>query len=160
MYQPQQQQVPQINQYGPTQNTSQYAPQYQNRGRRNNRNRGRGRDNRYNTQIRGYPYGNMMSPPQNIPQFQQQQQHGQVTFSITKKYFNNLNYCWTHGHDVEDWHNSSTRPDPKRGHQFDATNQNTMNGSRKAAHKVIQVNNQGQSTEPNYGGNYYPQQNL
>eukprot|EP00957_Ditylum_brightwellii_P160353 12206729-Ditylum_brightwellii.AAC.1 len=49
--------------------------------------------------------------------------------------YNNMNYCWSHGHDVEDFHTNTTCPAPKIGHQFMATKHNTMNGSRRATHK-------------------------
>jgi hypothetical protein len=46
-----------------------------------------------------------------------------------KKRYKNTNYCWTHGFDCHDSHNSATCKNPKEGHQKDATKNNTMNGS-------------------------------
>ena len=49
------------------------------------------------------------------------------------KAYNNTNYCWTHGHDVDDQHTSATcrNPDWNGGHQTCATKWNTMGGSNK-----------------------------
>lgn len=48
----------------------------------------------------------------------------------------NWNYCWTHGHDVEDWHNSQSCPNPRPGHVHSATRENRCGGSMKAIHKT------------------------
>jgi hypothetical protein len=51
----------------------------------------------------------------------------------------NWNYCWTHGHDIEDWHNSQTCPLPRVGHVHSATRENRCGGSMKAIHKQTQM---------------------
>eukprot|EP00957_Ditylum_brightwellii_P068642 5211204-Ditylum_brightwellii.AAC.1 len=62
-------------------------------------------------------------PPQGIHQGQQpphfppstpwQHYQPRMQYSNTKKIYNNMNYCWSHGHDVEDFHTSATCPAPK-----------------------------------------------
>ena len=53
------------------------------------------------------------------------------------KLFENKNYCWTHGHDVEDDHTSATCNNPLPGHQYNAAKNNTMGGNPKKDHKYI-----------------------
>ena len=53
------------------------------------------------------------------------------------KCYENQNYCWSCGFDVESTHTSQTCPKPKPGHQFNATRFNTMGGCMAASHKTI-----------------------
>jgi hypothetical protein len=46
-----------------------------------------------------------------------------------RKRFNNSNYCWTHGYDINGHHNSSNCRNPNEGHQHGATRNNTMGSS-------------------------------
>eukprot|EP00957_Ditylum_brightwellii_P075981 5775238-Ditylum_brightwellii.AAC.1 len=57
-------------------------------------------------------------------------------FGQRYKYYNNLNYCWTHGFDVNDTHTSQSCSRPKYGHIWYAMRNNTMGGSMKGAHKI------------------------
>ena len=57
--------------------------------------------------------------------------------------YENQNYCWTHGHHVEDDHTSATCTMPKPGHQFQATKTNTMGGSPAGSHKTIMPSQSG-----------------
>ena len=59
--------------------------------------------------------------------------------------FENHNYCWTHGHHVEDDHTSATCTMPRPGHQAAATKQNTMGGSNRGSHKVIMPSQSGRT---------------
>eukprot|EP00957_Ditylum_brightwellii_P064338 4882664-Ditylum_brightwellii.AAC.2 len=52
------------------------------------------------------------------------------------KRYNNLNYCWTHGCDIPDWHSSTTCPAPRQRHMVYANRANIMNSSTKGSHKV------------------------
>ena len=74
------------------------------------------------------------------------------------KYHNNLNYCWTHRHNVGDQQTSATCMRPKPGHVWTATKQFTCNVCNCNSHKVLQ-NRQPQQvpTKPpaNYGFNQY-----
>ena len=73
----------------------------------------------------GYTY-----PPRGTPAGNAEQ------FSNTVKRYANWNYCWSCGHDIKDWHNSTCCPVPKRNHVWTATKQYTCGGSNKNAHKV------------------------
>ena len=53
------------------------------------------------------------------------------------KRYENQNYCWTCGFDVESNHTSQTCPRAKPGHQVNATRFNTMGGTMIASHKTI-----------------------
>jgi hypothetical protein len=46
-----------------------------------------------------------------------------------QKRFNNSNYCWTHGYDIDGQHNSSNCHNPSDSHQHGATPTNPMGGS-------------------------------
>merc|ERR1712155_138845 len=76
------------------------------------RGRGRGRWRNNNT---GYP----LPPPQN-----------------PFKRFDNTNYCWSCGWDVEPWHTSRTCPAHRQyaGHQEAADKNNTMGGTNTGKH--------------------------
>ena len=59
--------------------------------------------------------------------------------------YENQNYCWTHGHHVEDDHTSATCTMPKPGHQFQATKMNTMGGTDAGSHKTIMPSQSGRT---------------
>eukprot|EP00957_Ditylum_brightwellii_P174756 13305990-Ditylum_brightwellii.AAC.1 len=71
-----------------------------------------------------------MPPPPGMPAYNAQGQ----ALSYRKR-FNNMNYCWTHGCDVHDWHTSATCPNPWHGHLLHATWNNMMGGNTKGSHK-------------------------
>jgi len=77
-----------------------------------------------------------MYPQQQTP-FQPRNRNGGIPYDTRKRY-NNLNYCWSHGHDVHDNHTSQTCQYPKWGHQQMATRWNTMGGGEQGAHKHYQ----------------------
>jgi hypothetical protein len=74
----------------------------------------------------------------------------QVTPPNPVKRFANMNYCHTHGGDIDDFHTSANCAKPGPFHNFLATRTNTMGGSIKGMHKTI---------IPNGGGQQPPQQN-
>ena len=55
------------------------------------------------------------------------------------KFYNNWNYCWSCGFDVEDGHTSITCPAERRktGHVEGAIRYNTCGGSKKKIHKTL-----------------------
>ena len=53
------------------------------------------------------------------------------------KRYHNWNYCWTHGHNISDNHNSANCQNPAPGHVWQATKQNTAGGSTKGQHKLM-----------------------
>lgn len=55
---------------------------------------------------------------------------------VRGKWFNNMNYCWTHGGDVSDTHTSATCARPAQGHQVHATRWNIMGGSQRDLQRV------------------------
>ena len=55
-----------------------------------------------------------------------------------RKRYPNLNYCWTHGFDIDPRHDSTNCRHPATGHQSTATRTNTMGGSNLASNKTIQ----------------------
>ena len=59
------------------------------------------------------------------------------------KRYDNSNYYWSCGYDVENWHNSKTFPPHRRysGHQETETKNNTMGGTTKGKHKEILLSN-------------------
>ena len=57
--------------------------------------------------------------------------------------YENFNYCWTHGHHVEDDHTSATCTMPDPGHQHAATKMNTMGGVDFGSHKTIMPSQSG-----------------
>jgi hypothetical protein len=148
--QPQQQPPPPAQQYrAPPAHQYQTPPnpfqQYQaptNGGRGSRYNTGRGgrgggrggRGNGHGSQQQQHfggqqPFGGMNFGGQ--PQF-----NGQQSAPNPRKYFQNWNYCWTHGCDIADWHNSASCPKPRTGHVFFATRDNMCGGSTKAIHKT------------------------
>ena len=79
------------------------------------------------------PFQQMMY---NTPPLQGQQNQN-LPYSNTYKRFNNWNYCWTHGYDIGDNHNSSNCLRPAQGHVWHATRQNPCGGSSRNQHKVL-----------------------
>ena len=73
----------------------------------------------------------------------------QVTAPHPVKRFANMNYCHTHGADIDDAHNSATCARPGPFHNYQATRNNTMGGSIRGTHKTIM---------PSVGGHQQPQQ--
>jgi hypothetical protein len=61
----------------------------------------------------------------------------QVTPPNPVKRFPNMNYCHTHGGDVDDFHTSANCARPGPFHNFHATRNNTMGGSIRGMHKTI-----------------------
>jgi hypothetical protein len=77
-------------------------------------------------------FGQYQTPP--MPNYPPRAQ--QPYQSLAKRY-NNLNYCWTHGGDVDDNHASHTCRRPSLPyHQPQATRYNTMGGSQKDINKT------------------------
>ena len=74
------------------------------------------------------------APPSAPPAWQQwtppSQQRNTQRPPRNKKY-QNLNYCWTHGADIQDAHTGYTCRHPATGHRPDATRNNQMGGSTK-----------------------------
>ena len=71
-----------------------------------------------------------IAPPAGAP--------SRAPFSNSRKYWNNLEYCYSHGYDVN--HNSTNCPNPKQGHRIDATRANAHmipGASMKAQHKTL-----------------------
>jgi hypothetical protein len=54
-----------------------------------------------------------------------------------RKRYPNMNYCWTHGYDVDPRHDSSNCRNPNPGHQHAATRNNPMGGSEIAKARTI-----------------------
>ena len=53
-----------------------------------------------------------------------------------KKRYPNLNYCWTHGYDIDARHESSNCRNPNPGHQLTATRTNPMGGSEASMNRT------------------------
>ena len=87
----------------------------------------------------GYTY-----PPRGTPAGNAEQ------FSNTVKRYANWNYCWSCGHDIKDWHNSTCCPVPRRNHVWTATKQYTCGGSNKNAHKVTLPPTRSPQQQPPY----------
>jgi hypothetical protein len=54
----------------------------------------------------------------------------------TKKWYNNMNYCWSHGYDVAESHTGATCMYPKTGHKVNATREVNLDGSQANKNKV------------------------
>ena len=61
----------------------------------------------------------------------------QITPPNPYKRFENMNYCYTHGGDVDDFHTSATCTRPGQYHKWHATRDNPMDGSIAGMHKTI-----------------------
>jgi len=106
-------------QYAPPQSSPMASPRYQPQQYRETRSRGRGR-NRY-----------AQGPPQQMCYpVQGQNAMYQRPPSIIKRN-NNWNYCFSHGFDVADDHQSHNCQNPVWNHNWQATRSNTMGGSNK-----------------------------
>jgi hypothetical protein len=81
------------------------------------------------------PYGHAQGPPphQAWPAIQPPPMHHHPT---TKRYAN-MNYCWTHGYDIDDQHTGMLCKCPAAYHQPQATQQNPMGGSQKDVQKIL-----------------------
>ena len=55
-----------------------------------------------------------------------------------KKRYPNMNYCWTHGCDIDPRHDSSNCRNPAAGHHTTATRTNSMGGSEAGRNKISQ----------------------
>jgi hypothetical protein len=64
------------------------------------------------------------------------------------KYWENWNYCSTHGGDVEDWHTSATCGYWRPAHNPNATRANIMGGSVTGMHKTILPSVRGRTPPP------------
>ena len=70
-------------------------------------------------------------------QYQQNNQGQQfIAPPNPNKFYDNEEYCHTHGADIPDGHNSGTCGRPGPNHQWAATRHNAMGGTAKASHKV------------------------
>jgi hypothetical protein len=75
-------------------------------------------------------------------------QQPRTPYSNTIKHFANWNYCYTCGFDVEEWHTSTTCPNPKPGHQQQCNRQN-FQGYKDAGHRPSAKAQHKQSLPPN-----------
>jgi hypothetical protein len=91
-----------------------------NNNRRNN-NSGRNNNNNNNNNP-NYNANNNQNNANN-------QNNNNQTPGTGRKRFNNSNYCWTHGYDIDGRHDSSNCRNPNEGHQHGATRNNPMGGS-------------------------------
>ena len=103
--------------------------------------RGRGRSNGRGGRGRGYQqYQPQQQQQQYAPAAGQQQQQGgfysRQTVPNNTKYYNNWNYCWSHGFDIDENHDSASCRRPAPGHLYHATRQNPCGGSIKGQHKT------------------------
>jgi hypothetical protein len=133
-------QPPQAPQY-PTVYQPAYQQPYQHTGGRAGRGEGR-RGGRYGGRYGGHSNcnGGQSNSYQQQGQFagyQQQGPRGNQPINPVKRH-KNWNYCWSHGHDVEEWHTSQTCPpaSQKPGHMHHATRYNHCGGSMKGIHKM------------------------
>ena len=81
----------------------------------------------------------------------------QVTPPNPYKKYENMNYCYTHGGDIDDYHTSATCTRPGQYHKWHATRDNPMDGSMAGMHKTIlpSVSGRRPSGGPrNNGGGY------
>jgi hypothetical protein len=90
----------------------------------------------------GPPLAPYPAAPPGFNQFQTPPTNGYTprpppSYQQSAKRYNNLNYCWTHGGDVDDNHASHTCRRPALPyHQPQATRYNTMGGSQKDLQKI------------------------
>jgi len=112
-----------------------YQTQYQGQGRGGGGRRGGGRAGRNGG--RGTTGGRYQQAAQQLP-----------TVPSNIKRFENNNYCWTHGCDVNDNHTSMTCERQAPGHNIYATRANPMGGNMKCAHKTILPSQVGRPPAP------------
>jgi hypothetical protein len=118
-------------------------------GRNNQRNQRGGRRNApppQNNNGNYTTYGNI--PPPNNQMTAPYGQQPRTPYSNTVKHFANWNYCYTCGFDVEEWHTSTTCPNPKPGHQQQCNRQN-FQGYKDAGHRPSAKAQHKQSLPPN-----------
>ena len=107
------------------------------------------RRKRWKDQTRGV--GNNMGHGQQQQQLNQNwMQHQQPYYSTqqqmhqnppsNKKHFANWNFCWTHGCNILEWHNSQRCPNPEPRHVCQVTRENMCGGSTRAVHKTVWPN--------------------
>jgi len=105
------------------------------------------RNNYYNNNQRGGRGGNQRR--QHVPTGPPATQ---VTPPNPVRRFENMNYCHTHGGDVDDGHTSATCTRPGLYHNYYATRDNTMGGSISGLHKTILPSAVGRPPAPPGGG--------
>ncbi len=98
------------------------------------------------------PNMQMMCPPAH----QQMQPMGRPPNKV--KRYQNMNFCWSHGHDVQPGHTSQTCTNPAQGHNYFATRENPMGGSMKGSHKTIMPNAVGKECASKRGQRQQQQQ--
>ena len=79
----------------------------------------------------------------------QQSTNGRSNRKTPYRCYENFNYCWTHGHHIEDDHTSATCTMPDPGHQHAATKMNTMGGADFGSHKTIMPSQSGRARNTN-----------
>ena len=113
------------------------ATRWNNANHRNNNNGGNDNNaNQFNAQAQrasqqqgqNQQQGNQQAMMWNGMPFQQQQQQQRPR--------HNGNYCWTHGHRVNNSHTSMTCGGPVQGHQYMATQANTMDGNPRGVEDI------------------------
>ena len=85
------------------------------------------------------PTEHVCPPVYNMNTNQSNNKNQQMPFRCYK----NNNYCWAHGHHIEDDHTSSTCTMPTPSHQPVATKHNTMRGVNWGIHKTIMPSQSG-----------------
>ena len=98
----------------------------------------------YGQPLPQHPFDSIqIAPPYQYQSNQYQAQGGRgygqrqrAPYSNTVKYYSNWNYCWTHGHDIPNNHDSSNCQHPAPGHMWHATKTTTCGGCTKHAHKT------------------------
>ena len=122
--------------------TANQRPPFQNNNnnRSNNNNRGGGGGGNWKQQA----WTNMqMQPPMQNNNFYPAYNNNNNNKGAQKSqqnpfcWYENQNYCHTHGHHVENDHTSQTCTMPGPNHNPNATKFNTMGGSNKGVHKTI-----------------------
>jgi hypothetical protein len=104
-----------------------------NNRRPNNARRGNNNNNNQNSNM---PYNNNQN--NNNQNNTNQNNNNQNQPGLGRKRYQNLNYCWTHGYDLDFRHDSSNCRNPANGHQHTATRTNLMGGSE--ANKARSMN--------------------
>ena len=124
-----------------------YNPRNNNYNNNNNQRGGYGNGGRGG----GYQRNNNQHMPTGPPATQ-------MSVPTPYKRFENMNYCHTHGGDVDDFHTSTTCSKPGPYHVYHATRDNTMGGSISGLHKTIMPSASGrrpaQNRTPQYNNGY------
>jgi hypothetical protein len=116
------------------QQLQQFQAGMSNRTNNNNNRRGNnaGRSNNTNNNNQTY---NQNNNPNNNQQYNQNNNRNNNNNNAVnnpgtgQKRYPNMNYCWTHGYDVDPRHDSSNCRNPANGHQHGATRNTPMGGS-------------------------------